>query len=107
MLPLPPPTRPKGVQAVQTEATSQFTQGKQARQVSDKLFGLNEAFLKAGPPTATVPVLPLESSADPGLSVAVALPHFQTSIHHVWYVTGTDVAAMCKVCNANKIPNTL
>ncbi len=48
LLPGPNTPPPWGVKAVLSGAASQFTQGKQTRQPSDKQFGLNKAFRYKG-----------------------------------------------------------
>lgn len=88
--PHPPSTPSWGVQS-----GSQFTQGEQARQQRDKLFGLNKAFIKAGPPPVTCPPFGVISWPWP---VCCPGDTSLTFIHHGWQVpdTARDVLVKCK-----------
>ena len=81
LLPGPNTPPPRGAKAVLSGAGSQFTQGKQARQLSDKQFSLNKAFRNKGRATTGY----LSCLWRPPLPLACLLPwRHLTCIHPSW-----------------------
>lgn len=75
---------PWGVKVVLSGAGSQFTQGKQARQPSDKQFGLNKAFRYKGRATTGY----LSCLWRPPLPLACLLPWRHLTYIHPSWLTG-------------------